>query len=921
MKGSGKNPPEKIPAKKQYLYSLISLMKIYRKIAFIIIFFLFGNLFFSQTVRFRHLTVEEGLSQNAVTAILQDKKGFIWVGTFDGLNKYDGNKIITWKGSVDDSDAIASNSIRCLYEDGEDNLWAGTTGGGMFRLNLRTNKITNFYIDKKKKNCISSDYVNAIKEYEPGKLYIATSNGLNIFDKKTETFTVIKKDGPNSIPFLSNTLKSMTQDTRGHIWFGHTDAGVTEYDPKTKKCTYYTMESKDHPIHANTVRTVFADSRGWVWISCWNFGQNAIDTKTGKIYDCNDSTTLFKNLKQASLITQYYEDRKGNIWSATAEHGLCFFNPKTFETRFYEHNPDDPETISDNTTWSICEDKSGIIWCGTWKGGVNMLDVRTARFGLYRHESNNPKSLNNNSVSGICKKSDNELYISTSAGVSVYNQTKNTFTPLPIDEKSSTSIRRNTVVYNMFRDDDNSLWISSTGAGLYRYYPDKKKYENFIPGDAENTISTDWPSALVKDKKGRLWIGSMGGGLNLYRYETKDFEHFEKSSKDPNSISSNTISSLLLRPDGKIWLATHEGLNLLDPETKKITPYIKDKNNKPYFPDVGISYLIYARNGKLWVGTSAGLCVFDEKTETAISFHKLHPVFAGRIYAIAEDNSANIWFSTSTGICRFNPATNEYKVFTSIDGLQGMEFSQSAVYKAPGGKIYFGGLYGLNAFIPEEIRQNSSAPLVALTSITVLNTPYATAEDISFTNEIELSYKEYFFAIEFAALDFTDPRKNTFLYKLEGFNEQWINNGNSHLATFTNLDPGEYTLLVKAVNNDGFESAEPCKLKIIITPPFWRTTWFYILFVLLLVGLFYLYVQTRERKLRKEKALLEEKVTERTVELSLEKKKVETAYEKLNERNKEVIDSIQYAKRIQHSLLPTDSYIEKNLKRLGKKEK
>lgn len=871
--------------------------------------FVYTNITFclAQAARFRHLTSDDGLTQNAVTCLHQDKKGFIWIGTYDGLNRYDGNKIVSWKGSLEDTASISSNSIRCFYEDNNDNLWVGTQGGGMFRIHLRTGRITNYYSDSTKKDWISSDNVSTIIEAEPGKLYLATGDGLNIFDKKTERFKVIRRTGKDSIPFLSNSIRSMAKDARGHLWLGHWNAGVTEYDPATKKCTYYTSENAEHRLRGNTVRSVFADSRGWIWVSLWNQGQNVIDTKTGKIYDMYDTASIFKKLKNAYLISQFYEDRKGNMWLATAEHGLCFFNPRTLEYAFYEKNPDDPETISDNTVFCVMEDRSGLIWNGTWKGGLNIFDAKTLKFGLYRHESNNPRSIHNNNAFAFSKKSDDEIYIGTAEGVTVYDQRTNTFDPLPYDESDEQSIRHNSVVYCLYTDEaDGTLWISSAGGGLYHYFPDKKKYRNYVSTPDSNSFSWHSPSVALRDKKGRLWIATLGNGLNLYNEDKDNFSRLPAVEGNAHTLCSNNITAMSLRKDGLLWIGSGDnGLDLFDPDTREVLRhYGKDKNGKPIFPDLGISGIFYDRKGKLWLGTTGGLCTFDEKNTEVVSYASLHPAFAAVIYGIEEDHSGNIWFSSAAGITRFDPRTKAFKIFSVMDGLQGREYALRSVYKNAAGKLFFGGVNGFNAFVPEDVRSNTSPPGVALTGFTVLNKPYATEEDITYLEQITLTHEQYFFSLELAALDFTDPSRNTFKYFLERFNEDWVDNGPSHTITFTNLDPGEYVLHVKAVNNDGVESAAQARLKITITPPFWRTTWFYVMCVVLVAALFYLYIQIRERKLKREKALLEKKVSERTAELQEEKLKVEVAH-------KDIKDSIFYAQKIQSAILPGEEEFEK----------
>jgi ligand-binding sensor domain-containing protein len=862
----------------------------------------------AQFARFRHITVEEGLTQNYVNCFAQDKKGFIWIGTNDGLNKYDGKKITNFKANIEDSTSITHGSIRCLYIDNNDILWAGTGGGGMFNIDLRTLKVTNYFPDSTKSNTISNGYVNAIIENEPGKLFIATFRGLNVLDKKTGIFTLYNKEGKNKVPFLSDNIRYMTADKEGHLWCSHPNKGITEYNPKTGEYEYYT-ENSTLKLPSNSPKTIFCDSKGKIWVSYWVSGTAIIDKKNKKVYLPNDSISHpYKDLKQATLVSQYFEDSKKNIWFATAEHGVGKFDALDFKCSLFESNKDDAESINDNTTFSIYEDRSGLIWCGTWKGGANILDPRALNFGYYKHENNKLNSLNDNSVFSVKPKSASEVYIGTNAGVSIFNTKSKTFFTLPCDEKKDNFLRHNTIVTGIYPDDDGSIWIGSFGAGLYRYYPNKNSYSRYMPGEDTNSYLHHSASHFLKDKLGRLWISS-SLGLVIYNSEKNNFTRVQTAGK-PGGLSSNYITNMISATDGKFWIGTlANGLNLFDPETRISKRVFGDKiKNLP--PDLGITSLLLDSKNVLWVGTAIGLFSVEPGTLKVNSFTKLHSSLAYQITSVEEDNTGFIWVTTSQGICKLNPSTKEVTLFGTSHGIQGKQFTPDASCALPNGYLIFGGLNGFNAFNASDISLNTTPPNLVLTAFTALNKPYKLPQDVSFTDEITLSYKNYFFEFDFAALDFTDPSKNQYAYKLEGFNENWVNIGNEQKVTFTNLDPKEYTLLIKASNNDGFWG-EPIKIKLTITPPFWRTTWFYILCIVAAGLLIYTYIKRREKKLLKEKALLEQKVEERTAELQIEKLKVEEAH-------KDIKDSINYAKRIQQAQMPTEKYIEKKLKDLKK---
>jgi ligand-binding sensor domain-containing protein/serine phosphatase RsbU (regulator of sigma subunit) len=856
----------------------------------------------AQFARFRHLTMEDGLTHNYVGAFAQDKKGFLWICTPDGLNRYDGNNITTFKASLTDSNTIPHNNVRHLYIDNDDILWGATGGGGMFRMDLKTGRFKWFMSDSTKENRISNNSVSYITEYEPGKLYISTFNGLNIFDKATETFTVYKNGGKNNVPFLSNNLRYTTIDKEGHFWFGHPNAGITEFDPKTKKCTYYTDQSAIK-LRGNTVRSVFCDSKGLIWVSCWAYGTTVIDKKNNRSYSVDNlSEHPVKNIAEASLVSQFYEDRQGNIWFARAEKGVGRFAPGTYAYSNFENNKDDPETISDNTIFSIFQDRSGLMWFGTWKGGANILDPRTLNFGYYKHDNLKPGSPSNNSIFNFCPKSKDEMYVGTGAGVSVFNSKTKTFTQLPPKKIPEEGLRENTIVVHIFIDEDSSVWFSTFGAGLFHYFPDKDKYKMYVPTADSNSLSFHTPIAVLRDKKKRLWIGTEEG-LDLYDPDKDNFRRL-KSIKAPGmKPGPDVIASMLMRDDGKIWIATvGTGLYLFDPDTRQ-SRLVKDSVLQP---DAGIVSLFIDSRKDLWVGTTTGVYKMDSRTEKFTSYRELHPLFGSIIAAIEEDNNGFLWLSNSNGLCCFNPVSKKFILYSTSHGIQGKQFCYEASCKDPKGDLYFGGMNGLNIFDPAKITLNTTPPSIVLTDFTALNQPYVLPRDPAYTEEITLSHKDYFFEFDFAAMDFTNPSKNTYAYKLEGFNEKWVNIGTMKKVSFTNLDPGTYTLLLKAANNDGFWG-QPAKIKLIITPPFWRTTWFYVLCVLTIVLIIYSYIKWRERKLQEEKAALENKVEARTTELKIEKQKVEAAH-------KDIKDSINYAKKIQEAILPEEEEIRKHLK-------
>lgn len=870
------------------------------------LFILFCQVSFAQVYKFKHLTIDNGLSQNTVNCIAQDKTGFIWIGTQSGLNRYDGYECKIYLNEKNNKNSISHNSIRCIYIDSDDICWIGTADG-LNRFNPITSSFKRYYSDTLDATTISSSTINSIVEGNDGLLYISTfGGGVNVFNRKTEKFVHLLE--PNSKqPLFDATIRKIVKDKSGNLWFSSFNKGVAQYNLKTKQLKQYTGDGTygKNQLNYYTAKTLFVDKSGLVWVSCWSAGVNVINPTTGRVYSSADTSCFLRNLK-VGLVWSFTEDKLGNIWLATAEEGVVIFDPKTGSVRKNKNDPDNQNTLSDNNAWSLFEDKSGVIWVGTWRGGVNIFDPKTLRFKHYKSDKNNPSGLNNNFTWYFHPSRSGKMYVGTSASVSIFDPNKQTFTSLPYDESIYDSPKHNSIISAICEDYDGTLWMGSNGAGVYHYNFTTGKYKRYPVGNDSTHISSETATSFLLDSKNNFWLGLFGGGLNKYNRSTDTFKWFINNPSDKKSISNNSILCMLERKDGKIWIGTSYGLNLFDPIKEHFICYNNDTANQYSISNDEVLGLVYDIYGKLWVGTGEGLNYFDETNQRFYSYGKKDGFPNDQINGLATDKNGNMWCSSDLGIFCFDPATKKVKSYDVTDGLQSNEFNALAYATALNGEIYFGGYNGFNCFLPETIKDNTEKPNVVFTGFTVLNKKYELTNEIAFTKVIDLTYKDYFFSFSFAGLEYSNSLKNMYKYKLENFNEDWIQIGNTHSLTFTNLDPGEYTLKIKAANNDGVWNETAAEIKINISPPFWRTKWFYALCILILISSIYLFIRYREKKLVQEKKLLEDKVEERTVELRDEKLKVEMAH-------KDIKDSINYAKRIQEAILPHSEEIVRSL--------
>jgi ligand-binding sensor domain-containing protein/serine phosphatase RsbU (regulator of sigma subunit) len=870
------------------------------------IFYFFSNLLNAQFSRFKHLTVDEGLTNNLVYAITQDSKGFIWAGTEYGINRYDGYKITKYPYNAEDSTGISAAQVRCLFAD-NDKLWIGTFKGGLSCLNLLTNKFSIFLPDSQSKNSIASDVVNAIAGIDENTLALGTAKGLNLFDKRTNTFRLVSHSDKDENSLLADNIRSVTKDKNGNLWIAHYNYGLTQYNIKTGNCIRHIPGKDNRHLSVLNIRSVFADSDDLLWISNWQNGLSVLDIKTGVFsYNHDTSSKFMKNLQGLGLIFSFYEDRDKNIWFSTAETGICRYNKKTGEKIFFKNNPDDPESFGDNTAFTVFEDKTGIIWAGTWHDGLNYFSKKSLLFGYFKHEKNTPNTLSDKNVHCFTDVGNNEVLIGTGLTFSSFNTATKKFTPFKINKNDNQSILEQTKVTGILKDIDGSVWMSSNGGGVYRYFPDKKKFKNYNVSPDPNSLSHHTPLKMILDNSNNLWIGTLTRGINLFNRGKNNFTRFLHDPGDQKSIPTNDLFYMVKDKHGMIWLATEtHGLVMLNPEKKEFS-VVYNPVSKTSPQGLGVTYIYIDEDGFFWMVTTDGLLKFNPDTYQAENYSEKNPALKKSISGMTEDDLGNLWITCENELLRYNKKTENVTAFYPEDGTQGKEFYRGSELKLKDGRLFLGGTNGFNFFDPETIKEDKTPPVIALTDFQVLNKPCNLPQDISFTKNIVLSYLDYFFSVDFAAMDFSNPSQNRFKYKLVGFNDEWVDIGSQHSITFTNLDPGNYVLNIKAANNSGHWNETPLQLSITITPPFWRTTWFY--FLCIFAGLFLMYalIKYREKQLKKEKNILETKVKERTEELNVEKHKVEEAH-------KDMRDSIFYAKRIQSAVIPSEEDLKKLL--------
>jgi ligand-binding sensor domain-containing protein/serine/threonine protein kinase len=858
-------------------------------------------------VKFERLSLEQGLSQTNVKCIVQDRQGFMWFGTEDGLNRYDGYSFTAYKYRLQDATSLSNSSITSLYEDKSGTLWIGTLGGGLNRYDPRSQTFTAYLNDPNNPSSISSNEVHAICEDQSGTLWIGTSDGLNRLDPKSGKFVIYRHDLDNPSSLISNNVMVVQEDSSGMLWIGTWNSGLSRYDPRSHQFTSYKYDANyQSSLSSNAVRAIYEDRSGAIWIGTEGGGLNRYDPNIEQFtsYRHDDKNPAGISNDDVRAI---YEDSSGTLWVGTVE-GLNKFETKRGVFTSYHKNPNDAQSISSNKAISIYEDRSGVLWIGTYDGGLSKYDPKRRRFASYNFDPKNPN------VKAIYEDSGGALWVGTYVGgLKKYDPKSGTIVSYLNDLKNPASISGNDIEV-IWGDREGNLWIATREKGLNRYNPKEREFTVYRH-DPKNThsISSDYILSIYEDRSGILWIGTYGGGLNRFDPESGTFTAYRHDPEKPNSITGNNIYAISGDRSGALWIGTQGGgLNKFDPVSQTFTAFRNDPKDPKSLSNSLIVSIYEDRKGVLWVGTAGGLNRFEPSSGSFTQFTEKDGLANDFIYGILEDSDGNLWLSTNKGISKFNPLIREFKNYDVGDGLQSNEFNSGAYFKSRRGEMFFGGINGLNRFYPDQIKDNPYIPPVAITSFKILDNPTVKAslimaQSVGLVDQaLELSYKENVFSFEFSALNFTRPEKNQYAYILEGFDKDWIKSGTQRYVRYTNLDPGEYVFRVKGSNNDGVWNEKGTTVRIKIMPPPWRTWWAYLLYAAGLMSVGYGGYRYRlnaiEKRHQIERAVeinrKNEELTEQKEALAIQKEALTRKNEELACMNQELIESNRRADRI-----------------------
>ncbi|UXP32720.1 methyl-accepting chemotaxis protein [Reichenbachiella agarivorans] len=853
----------------------------------LLIFLLLPNIGSTQSsaIRFRKVSLSEGLSFNTVNSITQDLLGFLWVGTEDGLNLYDGTKFTVYKNDPEDSLSIPSNAINEVYVDGQNRVWIATNNG----LCLYDRNLNKF-------RSIASTLgmtITGITMLDQNTLWLAgsQSKGKDIYSLDITSKEIIPI---NYAQIQSKGSWKISAGIQQSMWVTTLQDGLYKVTPETNDIL--------GGLAGKTVRSFIEEPNGNVWAGTQGHGLFYLNNQLEIIrsYNVNNGTLESNNIWSLT------QDDEGNLWIGTDGKGLYLLD-QNGELKNYQKDAAIKGSLSSNVIRAMYKDQKGDLWLGTYLGGLNYHSKKNNLFEHFKNNSCDPTSLSNDIVLSFEENKEGNIWVGTDGGG--LNLYKNSLFEHFSQSKDGLA---GSVILDLFEDHDDELWIGTYAGGISRYV--NGKFQTYNESNSELSNNSVW--AIGEDPAGRIWLGTNGAGISVYDKATGNFSTYTHDDNDPNSLSNNTIRSIFSDHNHQLWIGTYGGINLYQPE----------KDNFKHYPyetqegDTGINLIISItedKKGNLWMGTyGGGLLKLDPVAGTFENFTQADGVQSGIIFGVVVDDGGMIWLSSSNGLMKFDPESKKVVVYGESDGLQGNTFSIGSYFKDSKGRVYVGGNNGFNSFDPNHINVSDFKPKVFITNLLIYNKivnpgdkDSPLTQQMSVTDHLTLDSKQSVFGFEFAALNFTNASKNQYAYWMEGFEEEWNEIGNRNFVTYTNLDPGKYTFHVKATNTDGVWSDEATVLQLTILPPWWATWWFRLLSAIIVISISYYIYRSKKIQRQETMQLLEQKVNEAVAavksqndELVNQKGNLQAAIEDTNFVITEAVESGNFSARINTEL-------------------
>ncbi len=841
----------------------------------------------AQDLKFKHLGNDAGLSQVTVQSIFQDSQGFIWIGTQDGLNRYDGYHFKVFKNNPSDKKSISSNIINCIYEDEKGLMYFGTQSSGLSVYN-RYNETFSNYIPNSTKNSITSQAVKSIKSIDKDHLIIGTEKGLVIFDKNRKTFELVKPNNLSTDFYITSVFKTKSNK----LLIVAPRYGIYEYKSNTKELVpFYNPKELNDPnvdlykyalmtIEQKDANLYLGAAQGGVYVI------NEISGKLIKKINFGKDNFLFNQIRDIKQ-----DPNSPNIFIATLG-GLIKYNTTTSNYSINIHDPLDNNSLISNTLLYLFIDNNQNIWVGSEDNGIGINFNSYQTFAHFK----NGKVNDNNIINCFLETKNKGLYIGSNNGLYEFNKDTKTFiNKLLISKYNPTTIQ------SLYEDNKGKIWIGTISQGLYNFDIQTQKTTKLL----NHYFETAEINKIIADNNGIIWVGTYNKGL--FSIDPNTLETIQYSIND--GLSSNKILSLYFDFEkNKLWVCTgDEGICVLEFSKNAKKPqieYIIHSDTKKSLSSNIVNNVRKDKNGTYWISTTNGLNNYNTSTKEFKHYTEIDGLANNYVYDALADNKGNLWLPTNNGLSKFNPNNlnnvSMFKNYTISDGLQSKEFNQGAALVCSDGSILIGGLNGVNFFNPNTLIENKIVPNAFIYSFSRQGKEIMTDSSMLFKKYLELSYKENYFTFEIIAQNYSSPEKTKFMYKLEGKDLEWSSPSDQRFISYTELSGGTYTFKILANNADGIWNEIPYQITIKVIPPWYKTLWFYIITVISSITLIFGFINYRTNSIKKVNKILENKVKDRTKELA--------------QKNYDITSSIEYAKRIQEAILPPQELIFSSFK-------
>ncbi|MEO9967273.1 MAG: two-component regulator propeller domain-containing protein [Reichenbachiella sp.] len=814
----------------------------------------------SQDINSKFISIQAELSQNTVASILQDHNGFLWIGTRNGLNRYDGVNMITYEYDESDSTSLSNDYIRTVYEDSENRLWVGTMGGGICLYNEDLDAFDRFEV-KGMPEYLKEASVKAFLEDENGNIWFGTERyGLHCYNQTTQTILSYQKNLDDPFSISSNHITGIEKDKRNNLWIATWGGGLNLFDTDSKRFIVYTHDDdKSESIASNVIRKLYRSKSGDIWLGTHNGLDKLHYHESGRFIFLHQKLDSQLGKTGTRVILSILEDDNNQLWIGTENGGLNVIDNANRNSILYTFDPRKEYSLQNNSIWSLYKDNTGIIWVGTFNKGIFKIDENSRKFEHFRHNAHFSNSLSNNAVSCFAEDKHHNVWIGTDGGgLNYWNVESNTFKAYTTQTKPN-SISKDAIL-SLLLDSNENLWIGTWDGGVNLKRKGSDKFERFqINHPLNRSQGFENVFTIHEDKKGRIWFSAFRDGLFAYDPADKSFIGFTHDDDNPHSISSDYVRAILEDNDGYLWIGTEGGgLNKMYETNGQFSfrRFENDSNNPKSISSNSIIALMQDESHTIWVGTFSGLDKFDPVKEEFVKIGKKQGLPNEVIYGIQKDDHQNIWVSSNRGISKYNPESKEVQNYTKSDGLQGMEFFKNSSYRLSTGEMLFGGTDGFNRFRPDLINKNTYEPRVFFSDFKLYNQSVKVGpeaplkKNIRKTKKINLTYDQNDFSFEFAVLSFSQTSKNEYAYQLLNYDQGWQKVGNRREAYYTNVPPGYYVFKVKGTNNDGLWSTHEAAVEIVIAPAWYNTYWAYSLYVIVITALLVWGIQTivnRER--------------------------------------------------------------------------